>query len=127
MASILSEVNLDNLSTDDLKAHLAKTLQAKAKQREHQKEYNATPEAKEARKAYQTKRQAEIATDPEKAAALKTKREEYNQRPEVVAKRKEYHKKRNASMKALLAEAAKRGLKVKADGTIEQTEPAASA
>jgi len=116
MGSILSEAaaNFENLSVEDLKAHLQKVAAAQVKQRERQKEYNATPEAKEKRTAYQTKRNAEIKADPEKYEALKEKRKAYMSKPEVVEKRKAYHAKRNAEIKALLAEAKKRGIDVKA-------------
>lgn len=114
MSSILSEAasNFENLSVDDLKAHLGKLAEAKAKQKVRQQEYNASPEAKEARKEYQKKRLDTLKADPEKLEALKEKRKEYMNRDDVKAKRKAYHQKRNAEQKALLEAAKKAGINV---------------
>jgi hypothetical protein len=116
MSSILSEAasNFENLSVEDLKAHLAKMAEQKAKQREKQTEYNASPEAKEKRKDYQQTRLTNLKADPEKYAALQAKRKEYMNRDDVKAKRTEYHKRRNAEQKALIEAAKKAGIDVKA-------------
>jgi hypothetical protein len=116
MSSILSEAaaNFENLSVDDLKARLKGIAEAKAKQKERQKEYNASPEAKEKRTTYQKSRLETIKGDPEKYDALKSKRKEYMNRPDVKAKRQEYHKKRNAETKAIIEAAKAAGIDVKA-------------
>lgn len=114
--SLLSEAqaNFENLSIDELKAHLTQVAAAQAKQRERQKEYNASPEAKAQRKEYQTKRLADIKGNPEEYAKLQAKRKEYMNRPDVKAKRQEYHKKRNAELKALVEIAKAKGIDVDA-------------
>jgi hypothetical protein len=121
MGSILSEAaaNFDNLSVDELKAHLIKVAEQRQKQRAHQQEYNASPEAKAKRKTYQTSRLEAIKADPTKYDALKAKRKEYMNRPDVKSKRQAYHKTRNEVMKKLMEVAKAKGIDV--DSLLKQT------
>src|SRR5262245_28777776 len=100
MAGILDAVSaqVDQMSEEELRAEFLQYQKAKAEQKERQQKYNATPEAKANRKAYQEKRLADINADPEKKAALTASRKAYHEKPEVKARMKEYRDKRNAKI-----------------------------
>lgn len=106
--SVLAEIDaskVDQLSEDQLREHLRKVAEEREKRRAKQKEYNAKPENVEKRKAYSEK----YRTDPAKAEKFKAARKAYMQKPEVKERMKQYRTKRNAEIKALLAEAKRRG------------------
>ena len=104
MDDILSAVENEAaaLSDADIQAQLEGLMKQKKAQAERQKEYNSSPEAKAKRAEYNKLR----AQDPD----VIEKRKEYQQRPETKERNKVYRQKRAAEQKAILAEAAKRGI-----------------
>ena len=104
MDDILSAVENEAaaLSDSDIQAQLEGLMKQKRAQAERQKEYNSSPEAKAKRAEYNKLR----AQEPD----VIEKRKEYQQRPETKERNKVYRQKRAAEQKAILAEAAKRGI-----------------
>jgi hypothetical protein len=113
---ILDEVTaqVESLTPEQLKAEFAKIQEQRAKRQEKQKEYNASPEAKEKRLAYSKQYREK---NPEK---FKETRKAYMQKPEVKARMKDYRLKRQAAEKAILAKA--KALGITADGGPEATQ-----
>jgi phage I-like protein len=108
--SILDQVKaqVQQLTPEQVRERLMAMETRQAKQREKQKERNAslTDEQKakraETHKAYRDK-------NPDK---FKAQREAYNKKPEVVERRKVYMKKRNEEFKALRARAKELGIEI---------------
>lgn len=103
---ILDEVQaqLDSMTPDQLKEEFLKITADREKRKEKQKEYNASPEAKEKRQAYSKKYREE---NPEK---FKETRKAYMQKPEVKERLKTYRQERQAREKAILAKAKELGI-----------------
>jgi len=112
MAGILDEIakQVESMSEDELRAEFLKAQEERHKRKAKQLEYNAKPEMKEKRLAYQKKRNEQIKLDPEKYSVLQSKRKEYMSRPEVKEKQKAYRTKRNELQKQLIARAKELGI-----------------
>jgi uncharacterized protein YhaN len=104
MVDILSQVESEvgGLTDEQIRDEMARLLAAKEKQRERQKEYNTSPEAKEKRRLYNEQRK----DDP----AVKAARKAYHERPEVKEKQRLARQKRAARQKAILKKAAELGI-----------------
>jgi hypothetical protein len=110
--SILDEItkSVESMSEDELRTAFIAAKEEKEKRKVKQLEYNASPEAKAKRVAYQQERNAAIKQDPEKYAKVVEQRKAYMSKPEVKMKQKAYRDERNAKMKLIMQRAKELGL-----------------
>ena len=112
MGSMLDEIakTVESMTEEELRAEFIKAQADRSARKEKQLAYNADPENKAKRLAYQKQRNELIKTDPAAYAKLTEKRKAYMSRPDVKDKQKAYRVKRNEMHKLILARAKQLGI-----------------